>query len=171
MSADPSLILEVTPPGHGYALDLGGGEGGMRQPLDKLGYTYINLDVRRVVNGEPSVVGDAHVLPFRGGSFELVVSKDTLEHFLQPWTVVKEIHRVLKPRGLFILWVPFMHPFHGNDFYRYTPLGLRRLLGSFEILQFESPLWVLTVFSMPIIEALKRVHLGFLEQPIKKVCH
>jgi SAM-dependent methyltransferase len=100
----------------------------------------------------------------------MVVSKDTLEHFLEPWIAVKEVHRVLKEGGQFIIWVPFMHPFHGDDFYRYSPLGLRHLLGDFELVAFESPLWVFTVVGLAVIEALKRVHLGVAERPIKQLC-
>ena len=102
--------------------------------------------------------------------FEQCSSKDSLEHFSQPWVVIGEVHRVLKDGGQFIIWVPFMHPFHRDDFYRYSPLGLEHLLSDFEIISFESPLWVFTVVGTALIEALKRVHLGFMERPIKQSC-
>lgn len=170
MSADAHFILEVISPGHGLLLDLGGGRGTLRYPLEKLGYRYINIDMQLFPNGEPSLISDAHSLPFKDTSFDVVVSKDTLEHFLQPWAVVREIHRVLKDGGQFILWVPFMYPFHGDDVYRYSPLGLRHLLDNFEIILFESPLWVFTVVGLAGVEALKRLHLGFTERPIKQLC-
>ncbi len=171
MSADPRLILDVTPPGSGAVLDLGGGRGALRKGLEALGYRFINLDIRCSENGEPSVIGDAHAPPFKDASFDLVVSKDTLEHFLQPRIAVKEVHRVLKPGGLFIIWVPFMHPFHGDDLYRYTPLGLRNLLSDFEILVFESPRWVFTVLGAVIVDGLKQLGLGVLESTVKTICH
>jgi SAM-dependent methyltransferase len=170
MSSDASLILEVIPHGTGVVLDLGGNDGMLRQPLEKRGYRYVNLDIQRFGNGEPSLIGDAHRLPFKDGVLDMVVSKDTLEHFLQPWLVVQEVHRVLKKGGRFAIWVPFMHGFHGDDFYRYTPLGLRYLLGDFELLTFESPLWVFTVVGFAAIEMCKRMRLGFLEHPTKQVC-
>jgi hypothetical protein len=77
---------------------------------------------------------------------------------------------VLNVGGKFIIWVPFMHPFHGDDFYRYSPLGLQHLLGDFELVAFESPQWVFTVVGLAVIEALKRVHLGLAERPIKQMC-
>ena len=101
---------------------------------------------------------------------DLVVSKDTPEHFIDPWGVVQEVHRVLNVGGKFIIWVPFMHPFHGDAFYRYSPLGLQHLLGDFELVTFESPLWVFSVVGLALIEALKRVHLGLAERSIKHVC-
>jgi SAM-dependent methyltransferase len=170
MSSDANLILEAIQRGTGTALDLGGSKGTLRRSLQERGYQYINLDVRHFENGEPSLIGDAHQLPFKSATLDVVVSKDTLEHFLDPWVVVKEVHRVLKEGGKLIIWVPFMHPFHGDDFYRYSPLGLRNLLGDFELVTFESPLWVFTVIGLATVEALKRIHLGFAERPIRQVC-
>jgi SAM-dependent methyltransferase len=170
MSSDPHLILEAIPTGTGFALDLGGNNGLLRHPLKERGYHYINLDIKHLGNGEPSLIGDAHRLPFKDSAVDLVVSKDTLEHFIDPWGVVKEVYRVLNVGGKFIIWVPFMHPFHGDDFYRYSPLGLQHLLRDFDLVRFESPLWVFTVVGLAVIEALKRVHLGLAERPIKQVC-
>jgi len=140
----------------------------LQQPLEKLGYNYVNIDIQQFEKGKPWIVGDAHKLPFKDLSFTMVVSKDSLEHFSQPWVAIREVHRVLKAGGQFILWVPFMHPFHQDDFYRYSPLGLEYLLADFEIILFESPLWVFTVVGVALIEALKRAHLGFMERPIKQ---
>lgn len=163
-------ILQALLPGTGVVLDLGGGTGELRQPLRERGYhSYVNLDIQRFENGEPSLVGDAHQLPFKDAVFDMVVSKDNL-HLFEPWVVVKEVHRVLKVGGLFVIWVPFMYPFHGDDLYRYSSLGLQRLLRDFEVVTFESPSWVFTVIGLMAIEALKRMHLGFTERPIKRLC-
>jgi hypothetical protein len=86
----------------------------------------------------------------------MVVSKDILEHFLEPWIVVKEGHRVLKGGGWLVIWASYMHPFHGDDFYLFSPLGLRHLLREFNLLAFESPLWVFTIVGLADIEACKR---------------
>jgi SAM-dependent methyltransferase len=167
MSSDVRLILEAIPHGTGVVLDLGGGRGSLRQPLQERGYRYINLDIQHLEPREPSLLSDAHRLPFKDASLDRVVSKDTLEHFLAPYDVVREVHRVLKEGGEFIIWVPFMHPFHGTDFYRYTPLGLRHLLRDFELVAFESPLWVFTVVGQAVVECFKRMRLGFVERPFE----
>ena len=170
MSSDADLTLEVIPNGTGLVLDLGGSKGMLRQRLEGRGYRYINLDVCCFGNGEPSLIGDAHRLPFKDASLDMVISKDTLEHFLEPWVAAKEVHRVLKQEGRFIIWVPFMHPFHGDDFYRYSPIGLEHLLQDFDLIAFDSPLWIFTVVGLAVVEGLKRVRLGFTEQPIKQLC-
>ena len=167
MSTEAGLILEVIPSGTGRVLDLGGNRGTLRPLLEQRGYDYVNLDICHFGPREPSLLGDAHCLPFKTGSFDLVVSKDTLEHFINPWLVVNEVHRILKHRGSFVVWVPFMHPFHETDYYRYSPLGLRYILRDFEIVRFDSPLWVFTIFGMAAIELLKRVKLGALSSPLR----
>jgi SAM-dependent methyltransferase len=170
MSSNFRYLLEVVSPGTGAVLDLGGGRGTLRYPLKKLGYNYINLDISTVGNDEPSLIGDAHTLPFQDFSFDLVVSKDTLEHFFQPHVVVQEVYRVLKKDGQFAIWVPFLHPFHGNDLYRYTPLGLRHLLKDFEVLHLDSPLWLFSVIGLVVGLILERIHLRFLKRPIEQAC-
>jgi SAM-dependent methyltransferase len=150
LSSDAHLILEAIPRGTGTVIDLGGNKGMLRQPLQERGYHYINLDIKHLGNGEPSLIGDAHRLPFKDAAVDLVVSKDTLEHFVDPWGVMQKVHRVLNVGGKLIIWVPFMHPFHGDDFYRYSPLGLEHLLRDFEVVTFESPLWLFTVVGLAV---------------------
>ncbi|CEP68827.1 Methyltransferase type 11 [Moorella glycerini] len=161
MSAEANLVLELVSPGGGLVLDLGGGSGILRDSLEKMGYYYVNVDIQRFDNGEPTVIADAQELPFKNNSFDVIISKDSLEHFAQPCEVIKEIYRVLKPGGRFIVWVPFMHPFHGDDFYRYTPLGLRHLLRGFEITLLDSPFGVFSLLGSLISEVLRRLGFSF----------
>ena len=55
--------------------------------------------------GNPDL-GDACSLPYRDGSFELVVATDVIEHVDQDDKALKEIHRVLKPAGHALITVP-----------------------------------------------------------------
>ena len=92
-----------------------------------------------------------------------------MEHFEQPWDVIQGVWRILSPGGMFVIWVPFMWPFHGDDFYRYTPLALKRLLAGFRIVRFDTPLWVFSVIGLAVTEMAKRTGLRFLERPIREL--
>ena len=156
------------PPGGGRILDLGGGDGTLRAPLRARGYAYVNVDLAPM--GPGAVRGDAQRLPFRDGAFDVILSGDSLEHFPDPRLAVAECKRVLRPDGRFVIWVPFLHPFHGDDLWRYTPLGLEVLLGGagWRIASLDSPEWVASVAAQMLVELLHRVRLDSLGDPVKR---
>lgn len=81
-----------------------------------------------------TLICDGHSLPFADNSFDGVIIQAVLEHVVDPWRCVEEIHRVLKDDGLVYAETPFMYPGHGGpyDFTRFTHLGHRRLFRKFE---------------------------------------
>jgi SAM-dependent methyltransferase len=168
VSGDKRYLLARVPAGSGRALDLGGGVGMLRAPITARGYDYVNLDMTPV--GGRAVRGDAHRLPFSDAAFQVIVSGDSLEHFPEPRQAIAEARRVVVADGRFVIWVPFLHPFHGDDFYRYTPLGLRHLLEGegFEIESIEAPLWAASVMAQILIAPLQRAGLGGLEGPLER---
>jgi SAM-dependent methyltransferase len=82
----------------------------------------------------------AHNDAIPDGSFDYVVCTEVLEHTLQPFDAIAEIHRILRPGGRLFLSVPFNLRIHGPlpDCWRFTEHGLRRLLQDFTILELES---------------------------------
>lgn len=171
MRLEKHPLIQKIPNGDGFALDVGGGRGLLRDEVSRRGWKYVNLDISRSDTHEPSLIADALHLPLRSNSFDLVISKDTLEHFTEPPIVVSEIKRVLKVGGVLIIWVPFMHPFHGDDLYRFSPLGLQYLLKDFDIISIESPQSVFSILGLMIVGMFKRLGMGFLGQYIKSVCY
>jgi SAM-dependent methyltransferase/uncharacterized protein YbaR (Trm112 family) len=81
-----------------------------------------------------TVVCDAHDIPFDDNSFDGVVAQAVLEHVVDPYRCVGEIHRVLKAGGLVYVETPFMQQVHMGryDFTRFTHSGLRRLFRDFD---------------------------------------
>lgn len=79
--------------------------------------------------GSPDVFADAAFLPFRGNCFNTVLCTQVLEHVVEPWGVLEEITRVLRPSGVLILTVPQEWGIHKapHDFYRFTRYGLTYL--------------------------------------------
>ena len=142
----------------------------MQDIVEKKGWRYINVDLKPERKSS-AVCADAHALPFKDETFSLVIAKDSLEHFINPWQSVREVRRVLRDGGAFVIWVPFMWPFHGDDFYRYTPLAFEKLLEGFRIIRFDTPVWVFGVIGLALIEMLKRLRCAFLERPIRTLTH
>jgi SAM-dependent methyltransferase len=79
---------------------------------------------------------DAQEMTFPDGSFDVVVSFETLEHLPEPERFLSEVARVLKPGAILVLSTPNAlvtrpgpdspsNPFHVHEF---TPEELRRLL-------------------------------------------
>lgn len=169
MSTDKRWVLERVPTGEGIALDLGGGTGELSGPLRRLGYSYLNLDFDSR-GGELTLRGDAMALPLKSGSVTLVVSSDSLEHFRYPERALAETRRVLAPEGQLVVWVPFMHPFHGDDFFRFTPLGLQTLLtdAGFELHSIENPLWAASVVIQGVVSLTHRFGLQRLEPSLER---
>jgi len=101
-------------------------------------HQYMGLD--RINYGQ-SLMADAHALPLRENSVDFVLCRGTLEHLVQPFEAVTEIHRVLKPGGLCHATAPFIFRYHGtenfNDYFRFTHEGLRLLFKGFELVKLE----------------------------------
>jgi SAM-dependent methyltransferase len=168
VSSDKRYVLSAIGRGSGWALDLGGGRGELARSLGDRGYRYANVDLRPA--GRGGVAGDAERLPFGDRTFDLVVSSDSLEHFPAPDAALREARRVLREDGRLVVWVPFMHPFHGDDLYRYTPLGLRFLLegAGFRVDSIDAPLSVASFLAQVVATLLRRIRLGMLERPIER---
>lgn len=79
------------------------------------------------------LICDSHDLPFCDGSFDGVVIQAVLEHVVDPYRCVAEVHRVLKPHGIVFAETAFMQQVHLGryDFMRFTHLGHRRLFRQF----------------------------------------
>jgi len=69
--------------------------------------------------------------------FDIIVCTEVLEHTLNPFNAILEIHRILKNNGILLLTVPFNFRIHGPlpDCWRFTEHGLKELLKIFQ--QFE----------------------------------
>lgn len=60
----------------------------------------------------PVIKGDAENIPFYNDNFDCVICSHVLEHLKNPDKAIKEMHRVLKPKGKLIIIVPTNKSFH-----------------------------------------------------------
>jgi ubiquinone/menaquinone biosynthesis C-methylase UbiE len=78
------------------------------------------------------VVGNGENLPFRSGTFDLVIATAVLEHFPEPKKPLQEIHAVLKPGGFVIASVAAICPRAvSEEHWRFLPAGLRYIFSDF----------------------------------------
>jgi len=117
----------------GRLLDIGCGSQPYRNVLARNVPRYVGFDLPpdrwSGRTNRADVWGRAERLPFAEGSFDTVVSFQVLEHLREPWTVVAEAARVLRPGGCLILTTVQHYHVHGepNDFFRFTRHGLASL--------------------------------------------
>lgn len=87
------------------ALDLGCGDGYWSEKLKKIGYEVISLDSEKKYS-DAKVIDANDILPFPDKYFSLCWSADVIEHLDDPANAAKEINRVLKDNGNFIVTTP-----------------------------------------------------------------
>ncbi len=58
------------------------------------------------------ILSDSHKLPFENNSFDKVIASEVLEHVDDDQRVIKEVYRILKPDGVFVISTPSLrYPF------------------------------------------------------------
>ena len=111
---------------------------------------YISCDID--ASKKPDVICDAHQLLFKNGEFDGVICIAVLEHVKDPFKVVSEMRRVLKEGGKAIIYVPFVHPYHGaascGDYWRFTNEGIRQLFKDFTSVEIEQDGGLFTAFAV-----------------------
>ena len=81
-------------------------------------YTSLLYPEFDLVNSEPTVESD------------VVICEQDLEHVADPAAAVGNLRRLARPGGWILVSTPFLIRLHDspNDYWRFTPLGLRTLL-------------------------------------------
>lgn len=115
----------------GRLLDVGCGT----KPYRRLFHVdeYVGLEIDGELarqRGGADYFYDGQSFPFDGGSFNVVLTNQVLEHVFNPDVFLSEIHRVLTPDGVLLLTVPFVWDEHEQpyDYARYSSYGLHYLL-------------------------------------------
>ena len=123
-------------PGRPLLLIVGGGSvgNGAESLYQDPAVPVIGFDLYASPNTQ--FVADGHAIPLPDASVHAVWIQAVLEHVLDPWRVVGEVHRVLAPEGLVYAETPFLQAVHEgpHDFTRFTESGHRWMFRRFEAL-------------------------------------
>lgn len=79
-------------------LDLGCGPRDQAAPAAHGGASYVGIDY---ASEQADLLADAHAIPFRHDTFDVVLSYAVLEHLYHPFLAVQEVARVLRPGGVY----------------------------------------------------------------------
>ena len=94
-------------------LDIGCRDGLLKNHLN-YPIDYYGIDIVDKFKGENISIQDiTNGTDFQDNYFDYVFCIDTLEHLRNPFFVLKEIHRILKPEGVLLLSVP--NPYHFKE--------------------------------------------------------
>ncbi len=109
----PAVLSMFEGAPRGRILDVPAGHGAFAQALLARGYDEIHcLDINAAAFAlaDPRVTFQRHdviaPLPYPDAHFDYVFSIEGLEHFESPWTLVRELCRVLKPGGRLVITTP-----------------------------------------------------------------
>ena len=84
------------------------------------------VDRRRLV--EKICAYDGVHLPFPTACFDLVYSRQVLDHVLDPIHLIHEVSRIIKPTGFFVGSVSYLEQYHSYSTWNWTPYGLYKCL-------------------------------------------
>ena len=158
----PKLVEALELTGRERVLDLATGTGRFARPVaERLKHGKIigldealamlrvaqEQDGKDPIPGFLSTAGTAEAFPFRAGAFDRVFTVFALHHFSHPPLTMTEAHRVLKPRGRFVILDPvvataedaldeaihdlinqILRRMHGNDFHYHSAEDIQDLL-------------------------------------------
>ncbi len=95
------------------------------------GRPYVGVDFR----AGPGVdcVASVENLPQADASVGTVIAFSTFEHVQRFWVGFEEVHRILRPDGVFLVACPFYFHQHGypSDYWRFTPQAFEFLLAKY----------------------------------------
>lgn len=128
-----SVVRELRPLidqyARGVTLDAGAGRLAWRTFLNARGTVYLGTDYTPT-HPELSFCADLQGrLPLRNDCVDTIFCCSVMEHTPEPWRILPEFVRVLRPGGHVILSVPFLYFLHGapDDYFRFTLHGAIRL--------------------------------------------
>jgi SAM-dependent methyltransferase len=112
----------------GDTVDVGAGHGKYKGLISKFCDSYTSVDNASSVyqfdekSPKPDVVSDVLNMPLEDNQFDTAICTEVLEHVKDPFQLMKEIGRILKPGGYAIFSSGWATPYHKEpkDYWRFS---------------------------------------------------
>lgn len=146
-------------------LDTGSGRLEFLESFENEGLTCYGIDLDVYDNKKIFKVNlETEKLPFDDNTFDVVYSKSMLEHIHRPQSYMKEVLRVLKPEGKFIVLVPnwltsiYLYFYDSDHKQPYTEAALSDLLkiSGFKDVQTEEFFQLPILWKYPVLKIVSK---------------
>lgn len=188
-------LLQLLGGAPGRVLDVGCGPGIMAGDLVDQGWTFVGVDAskqmvlegRRRLRTTPRTsfaIADAGALPYRDGTFDIVLCTGVIDRLPGPASAVAEMSRVLRPGGKLLISFPnLLSPYAAWRNYIFAPAvgvmkwGLRTVTGRARDPAFVSParLWTrgravrLLGAQVGVVEEVRPLNFNLLLPPLDEM--
>jgi len=132
--------------------------------IDVVGINISREDLLKSRGNAALILADGHHLPFKESSFDTIVSKSVLHHFIDLSGALTELRLVLREGGYFILYEPgilnpiaffgrrlFPTDIHVDSERPFVPASLRKVIVSFKFKIIKEEYYYLFVHIFPIL--------------------
>lgn len=148
----PVLLEKLSHISFQSALDLGCGTGEMLKLIlqEDAGKELYGIDLSekmlqvaksKLPEQVKLLLGDSETLPFSDNTFDVVYCNDSFHHYPAPMNVLREVQRVLKPGGTFLMgdcWQPLVGRIIMNFYMRHSKEGDVKIYSETEIVSMLS---------------------------------
>ncbi len=172
------LLLMQSLPASAIILNLGAGN----QAMDLANVIRMDVTLTPYVD----VVGDAHALPFKPGTFDAIFSLAVIEHLRQPFLAAQEMFDALRNGGYVYGDCNFVFAYHGypHHYFNASEQGMEEAFAPFEKLRtgvapYQMPSFAINMMlgtylnkmapsSDPHVQVYRRLLEKVLQQPLMK---
>ena len=129
LSRENAAFARTVPAGS-VVLDAGAGEQPYKTLFAHCRYEAADFELVDKPYARSTYVCDLAEIPVHDECFDAILFNQVMEHLPDPFRVLLELRRVLKPGGRMLCTAPFFYQEHEQpyDFFRYTQFGWRSLM-------------------------------------------
>jgi len=109
----------------GSLLDIGSGTGHFLSEMKDAGWNVQGIEINSkardysISRSGAEVIAPSEISAISSGSFDCITMWHVLEHFENPYEYMRQVHRILKPEGVFFIAVPNCRSYDAVHYKKY----------------------------------------------------